>query len=212
MKKIFLIFVLLISLQGKAQTLNSIAVTAGASYGNQNFYLFQPNSISNKKYIFGYNASVFAEFFSGDYVRWVTEFQYNQKGSIDKQPEGNYTNSLQYISWNNYLKIRYELFSFIPYVLIGPRLDYNLVDASASPTTTAKFLPLSVSAAAGAGVEFVNYYNFKLFVEGFYNPDFMPSYIRPELQVFNKNFELRVGLKYEFAARKERCNTPNDVE
>jgi hypothetical protein len=69
-----------------------------------------------------------------------------------------------------------------------------------------------VSAAFGGGVELVSYTNFKLFVEGFYNPDIMPAYINPALHINNKAFELRLGLKYEFRGRQESCNTPTYVE
>ncbi len=196
-----------------AQFLNSIGITAGGSLGNQKFYFSDPIAISKKKYVPGFNGSIFAEFFSGDYARWVSEIQYNQKGSRDKQPEGNYINKLEYISWNNYLKLRYEMYRIIPYILIGPRLEYDLSQRTSSPVITGKFLPLHLSAAAGAGVEFVSYGNFKFFTEAFYNPDIlMPAYLKDKLDIRNKNIELRVGLKYQFGGRKESCNTPTYVE
>lgn len=213
MKKILLIaFIFSITIQSKAQFLNSIAITVGVSAGNQKFYFPDPISISRKKYVFGYNGGIFAEFFSGDYARWVSEIQYNQKGSIDKQPDKSYPNKLQYICWNNYLKLRYEMFSIIPYILIGPRLEYNLSQGTSSPAITGKFLPLHISAAFGGGLEFISYGNFKFFTEAFYNPDAMPAYKLPELNVKNKNFELRIGLKYQFQGRSETCNTPTYVE
>lgn len=214
MKKCFFVFLLFLSaLQTKAQFLNSIGITAGVSAGNQKFYFSDPVSISRKKYVFGLNGSVFAEFFSGDYARWVSEIQYNQKGSLDKQPEANYANKLQYICWNNYLKLRYEMYSIIPYILVGPRLEYDLSQGTTSPAITGKFLPLHVSAAFGGGVEFISYSNIKFFTEAFYNPDaLMPAYKRTGLEIRNKNIELRVGLKYQFGGRKETCNTPTYVE
>lgn len=213
MKKIFLGFIILMTFESNAQFLNSIAITAGGSLGNQKFYFQDPVSISKKKYVLGMNASVFAEFFSGDYARWVSEIQYNQKGSRDKQPEGNYINKLEYISWNNYLKLRYEMYRIIPYILIGPRLEYDLSQRTSSPVIIGKFLPLHVSAAVGAGVEFVSYGNFKFFTEAFYNPDIiMPAYLKDNLDIRNKNIELRIGLKYQFGGRKETCNTPTYVE
>ncbi|MGZ4157159.1 MAG: hypothetical protein ACXVED_08355, partial [Bacteroidia bacterium] len=198
--------------QCKAQLLNSVGITAGVSAGNQKFFFHDPLAISNKKYIVGFNASIFAEFFSQDYARWVTEIQYDQKGSVDKEPNQNYPNQLQYLSWNNYLKLRYEMYRIIPYIMIGPKLEYNLVQSTTSPIIAAPFLPLHVSGAFGGGVEFVSFTNFKFLVEAFYNPDLMPAEIQPGLHIQNKNIELRIGLKYEFAGHKERCNTPNDTE
>jgi hypothetical protein len=213
MKKLFLFIIAIIAgLQSNAQLVNSIGITAGVSAGNQRFHFYDPTLLSRKKYIIGFNASVFVEFFNHDYARWVTELQFNQKGSIDKQPNINYANKLQYISWNNYLKLRYEMYRIIPYILIGPRLEYKLTQATSSPTITNSFLPLHVSGVVGAGIEFVSYTNFKFLVEGFYNPDLMKAYVNPDLSVKNKNFELRIGLKYEFAGRKTSCNTPTYVE
>lgn len=203
---------LLIVFQCKSQTLNSIGVTVGVSAGNQKFYFYEPIALSRKNYIFGFNASVFGEFFSHDYARWVTEIQYDQKGSIDKQPNQNYPNQLQYLSWNNYLKLRYEMYSIIPYVMIGPKLEYNLVQGTTSPVITNQFLKLHVSGAFGGGLEIVSFTNFKFLVEAFYNPDMMPAEVQPGLHIKNKNIELRVGVKYEFAGRKESCNSPTYIE
>ena len=212
MKKLFVFTgIFILALQSKAQFFNSVALTVGGSAGNQKFFFHDPDAFSRKKYILGLNASFFGEFFSHDYARWVSEIQYNQKGSIDRQPEDRYRNRLHYLSWNNYLKLRYELYSVIPYVLVGPRLDYNLIQSTSSPVITGPFQKLHVSAAAGAGVEFISYSNWKFFVEGFYNPDIMKAYSRPGLHIKNKNLELRVGLKYEFGER-ETCNTPTYVE
>jgi hypothetical protein len=213
MKKIFsFIVIFVIAFQCKAQFVNSIGVTVGVSAGNQKFFFYDPPAISNKKYIFGFNASVFGEFFSHDYARWVTEIQYDQKGSVDKEPNQNYPNQLQYLSWNNYLKLRYEMYSIIPYIMIGPKLEYRLVQSTTSPVIAAPFLPLHISGAFGGGLEFVSYTNFKFLVEAFYNPDMMPAEVQQGLHIKNKNIELRIGLKYEFAGRKERCNTPTYTE
>ena len=214
MKKLFITILLgLTCYVGNAQFLNSIGITAGASYSTQKFLYRDPDEIIKKKYKWGFNGSVFAEFFSHDYVRWVSEIQYNQKGSKDKQPDTTYRNRLQYLDWNNYLKIRYELFSIIPYVLIGPRLEYNLKEHMQTPGLMGHFLKLHVSPAVGAGIEFVSYGRIKFLVEAFYNPDFplQDAYIRPELHIRNINYELRVGLKYEFLGR-EVCNTPTYIE
>jgi hypothetical protein len=207
-KKVLFAFLLFVALQSNAQFFNSMGITLGLSAGNEKFLFKDPYVLSRKKYVYGFNGSVFAEFFSYDHARWVSEFQYNQKGSVDKEPQDKYTNHLQYICWNNYLKLRTEMYRIIPYILIGPRLEYNLSQNTTSPAITGNFLKLHVSPAVGVGMEFVSYINFKFLVEAFYNPDvLMASYIKPEMHVFNKNFELRVGVKYEFGS-PENCNTP----
>jgi hypothetical protein len=214
MRKFILITLLgLISFLGNAQFLNSIGITAGVSYSNEKFMFRDPSEVLKKKYRFGGNGSIFAEFFSHDYVRWVSEIQYNQKGCKDKRADTIYKNRLHYICWNNYLKLRYEMYRIVPYILIGPRLEYNLKQQIQSPEVTTSFLKLHVTPAVGAGIEFVSYGQIKFFVEGFYNPDhpLQDAYILPELHIRNINLELRVGLKYEFMS-KEICNTPTYVE
>ena len=213
MKKIFsLIIILSFVFQCKAQFVNSIGLTVGVSAGNQKFFFYDPPAISNKKYIVGFNASVFGEFFTHDYARWVTEIQYDQKGSVDREPNQTYPNQLQYLSWNNYLKLRYEMYSIIPYIMVGPKLEYRLVQSTTSPAIAAPFLPVHVSGAFGGGLEFVSFINFKFLVEAFYNPDLMPAEVQPGMYIKNKNIELRVGVKYEFKGRKESCNTPTYIE
>ncbi|MDF2437082.1 MAG: hypothetical protein K0Q95_1458 [Bacteroidota bacterium] len=213
MKKLLLFSItLLITYQGHAQFINSLGLTVGATAANQRFMLREPASTSRKGYVFGPNASIFLEMMQHDNVRWVTEIQYNTKGSTDKRESASYANSLQYLSWNNYLKFRYEMYSIIPYVMVGPRLDYTLSQASGSPEVTGSYLPLHLSLAAGGGLELVSYTNFKFFVEAFYVPDLMPAYVDPALHIKNKDIELRIGVKYEFGGRKESCNTPTYVE
>lgn len=211
-KRMLCFIVLFASLSTHAQFLNSLGITVGVSAMHEKFYFYNPDEVIKKKYLFGPNASIFAEFFSHDYIRWVSEIQYNQKGSLDKQDDSTkYKNRLQYLCWNNYLKLRYEMYRIIPYILIGPRLEYKLTQRIQSPPVTGQFLKLHVSAAPGAGVEFVSYGNIKFFVEGFYNPDINDGYAMPELHVKNINWELRVGLKYQFNSPNS-CNTPTYVE
>lgn len=205
-------FILILSAEGNAQFINSLGVTIGGTAANQKFRVQEPLSVSRKSYKLGFNASVFLECLSHDNVRWVTEIQYNQKGSVDKRPGVAFPNSLTYLSWNNYLKLRYEMYRIIPYIMLGPRLDYNLSQGTTSPEITGRFLPLHLSAAFGGGLEFVSYTNFKFLIESFYNPDMMPAYIGPGIHVKNKGIELRLGVKYEFGGRRESCNTPTYVE
>jgi hypothetical protein len=212
MKKAILCLLTVLPFTAGAQFFNGIGITVGATAANQKFMYRDPALVSKKNYVFGFNASVMAEMTSYDYVRWVSEIQFNQKGSVDKREEGSYANRLQYLSWNNYLKIRYELYSFIPYVLVGPRLDYTLTQATSSPDALGSYQPLHLSLAVGAGAELISYSRWKLFAEAFYVPDVMPAYTAPNLHITNKDFELRVGLKYNLHENRESCNTPVYVE
>src|ERR1017187_3659502 len=78
----------------QAQFLNSIGITAGLTYGNERWKDSDLHLNKAEKYLLRYNGSIFAEFFSYDYFRWVSEFQYNQKGSADP---GNTSTKLDYL-------------------------------------------------------------------------------------------------------------------
>jgi hypothetical protein len=214
MKKIILfISFILVTLQSEAQFVNAIGVTAGVGFGNQKFMYTSPAALSRKNYIFRFNCSVMAEFLSRDYVRWVSELQFDQKGSVDRSSIGGpYGNALNYICWNNYLKIRYETYYLIPYILVGPKLEFMANQGETSPDAVYPFLPAHVSLAAGAGTELVTFGKWKPFIEAFYNPDVMPAMVRPGLHVTNKNIEIRLGIKYEFHGKRESCNTPVYME
>ena len=103
-KFVLVLTLLCVSFAMKAQIVEGIGIMGGISYGNQKFVTNSPVVIDKKNYQLGFNGSFFVEFFRNEYARWVSELQYNQKGSVDKQPNQDYTNKLQYACWNNYLK------------------------------------------------------------------------------------------------------------
>lgn len=184
----------------KAQIISGFGASGGISYAREKWSFTNPTSNEKKNFLLGFNGNVFLEFFQHDYIRYVTELQFNQKGTIEKIPSGDVKDRLNYLSFNNYLKIRHELFSFIPYLLIGPRIEYLV---SSNPQVD--FNKLHVSLAAGAGMEFISFSNLKFFIEAFYNPDVSKAYKKDNLAINNTSLELRIGLKYAFKKGRVTC-------
>ena len=151
-----------------------------------------------KKNIIGFNGSLRAEFINSDYVRWVTEFQFNQKGCKDKTDSATFRNRLNYICWNNFLKFQYETFDGFPYLLMGPRIEYDLSQATSSPAITGAFQKINFSWSVGAGFEKIVYSYFKPFIEVHYNPDFnfTYAYANDPLKIHNRAWEFRIGIIY----------------
>lgn len=192
--------------------LNAIGVTGGVTFSKQKWNFSDPDFTRRNKFIRGYNGSVMAELFSRDYTSLISELQFNQKGTKEIDTIGNtYANKVNYICFNNFYRIRYEMDRIIPYILIGPRLEYSLSQATASPSITGSFKKIHVTASAGAGVEFVNYGNIKFFVEGHFNPDIMRSYKQENLSIRTTAYEIRVGLKYVFTDKKWDCPPVYDI-
>ncbi|MEO6883402.1 MAG: outer membrane beta-barrel protein [Bacteroidia bacterium] len=207
-------FGLIFSVSSNAQILNSIGITGGITYSTQKWSVEEPATI--EKYRLRYNGSIFAEFFNDDIFRWETEFEYNQKGVEEQITDTlhrvhTYENGINYLSFNNYLKIRYELFRIIPYVLIGPRMEYALSkQAQVFPNVIGGFSALHVSWAVGAGIEFVSYGQLKFFTEAFYNPDLTRAY-NSNFYIKNKAFELKIGLKYLLIHKKNSCPAVHSI-
>jgi len=204
---------LLLSVQFcQAQFLNGVGLTAGVNYGNERVVSLTTKSIERDKYIFGKNASFFLEFFKDKFVHWQSEFQYNEKGSIQSENHTNYQTHLTYFCWNNYLKIKFEQLYTIPYIIFGPRAEYTFQQSANNPKFSTAFEVFHASAAVGAGFETVSYGPLKFLMEGFYNPDVLYAFNKNNLGLTNNAFEARLGLKISLAKNKRKkdmdCNAP----
>jgi hypothetical protein len=177
-----------------AQFFQGWGIMAGATAGRQKWYT--QTTEPKQKFLLRYNAEVFAEFCDHPTFRWVTEAQYNVKGS--KREINNTTTKFvnQYAAWNNYLMIRHEFFAVIPYVKVGPRLEYVF-------NSDQDFNKFHVTGALGAGVEFVAYGPVKFITEVWWVPDATKSYNAADFSIRQNAWELRIGLK--FAARGGSC-------
>jgi len=202
-KKFFFCFLLAYCLLSTAycQFFQGIGITGGVTLAKQKWFLNYPDgstSIIKKKNILGFNGSLRAEFIDNENLRWVTEFQFNQKGCKDKTDSATFRNRLNYICWNNFLKFQYETFDGFPYILLGPRVEYTLTQATTSPDIISNFQKFNFSWSVGTGFEKIVYSYFKPFIEVHYNPDtfFYYAYKTAPLDIRNRAWELRIGLIY----------------
>ena len=205
-KKIYLngavfVYCLLSTVYCSGQFFQGIGITVGGTKAKEKWFFTYPDATTEtikKKNILGFNGSVRAEFINSDYVRWVTEFQFNQKGCKDKTDSATFRNRLNYICWNNFLKLQYETFDGYPYILFGPRVEYTFTQATKSPAITGAFQKFNFSLSAGIGFEKIVYSYFKPFIEIHYNPDtpFYYAYKTTPLDIRNRAWELRIGLIY----------------
>jgi hypothetical protein len=184
-------------------------VTAGGTYCTQVWNYADPHPSDTKKYRLGFNGSVFIEMINHPTWRWVSELQYNQKGGIDQIASGDkFNNGIDYISFNNFIKLREQELSITPYLIAGPRLEYRLAShAQNNPDIIDNFKPLHISFSAGAGVEFLRFNPWLWFLEFQYNPDISNAFRNKDLddlRIRNRAFELRIGLKYALQ-RGEKC-------
>jgi hypothetical protein len=183
------------------QFFQGIGITGGVTLAKQKWFYnsdIVPTSIVKKKNLIGFNGSLRAEFIDNENIRWVTEFQYNQKGCKDKTDSATYRNRLNYICWNNFLKLQFETYSGFPYLLLGPRVEYTFQQKTTSPQITGAYQKINFSWGAAIGYEKIVYEYFKPFIELHYNPDtpFYYAYKTTPLDVRNRAWELRLGIIY----------------
>ena len=173
-KRIVLIIVSWLSIaSAHAQFFNAIGIAAGQSFSKEQWSTEQWQT--QEKYLEGLNIAVFADFFDNPNFQWRTELMYNRLGTKEYVQTVQYVNKTDYFSFNNYFKCSLPLFSWTPYLLIGPRLEY-LNDRSAGifPDVIAGATGIDLSAAVGLGIEKVSFSRVKPFVEVFYNRDIIP--------------------------------------
>jgi hypothetical protein len=212
MKKIPVLFLFLLSFGCmQAQLLNSFGINGGVTFAKHKWTVKEdantplpPYANDAQKWKTSWNAALFLEMFQNEHWRWVSEAQYNHKGSIDvNNPEKGkkLATTTTDLAWNNYLKFRYEIYYGVPYIFAGPRAEYVLSQSTASPEIArGSFHKIQISPAVGIGWEFITFGMIKPFIEGIYNPDlaFGPTaYHTLDLSLWNRAIEARVGLRFE---------------
>lgn len=202
MKRLALLLFVLTPLFINAQFLQGVGVMGGITWSKQKWKfkegVTEPEDLELKR-ILRFNGCLFAEFINSPYVRWRTEIQYNQKGTKEILLDQTIRNKTNYLCWNNFLVLRTELYSIVPYILFGPRVEYLL---SSSPQSGLQ--KLHITASGGAGIELVTYGNWKPMIEAHYNPDITKSYKSSIVDFKHDALELRVGIKYTFSS-SESC-------
>lgn len=195
-----LVLLVLISVETRAQFIKGFGATAGATFSKHKWYQGNPESIAKKKYIAGANASGFIEYIDHKYYRMISELQYNMKGAREKNDSlGGLSYRANYVSFNNFFKIRQELYDVTPYALAGPRVEF-LLNSTISGMRT-----VHLTASGGVGMEFLYTRPWIIFAEIQYNPDVMKARNADLLSIRQNAWEIRVGLKYE---RKKKVDCP----
>ncbi|MBC7863819.1 MAG: hypothetical protein IAF38_12665 [Bacteroidia bacterium] len=170
------------------------------------------------KLLFRPAGGIVADFGNSRNLKWRTEFEYNMQGSTERvaNPDGatqKYKNKLDYISWNNFMKIQGEVYAGFPYILLGPRVEYLFRNKPQAYVPVMSGLSkFQFSWDVGAGFEFMAYGPARLFAEYHYHSDLKALYKRDNLKVNNLTHELRVGIMFKFADRKNSCNAPTYSE
>lgn len=139
MKRIFTTFIfLLLSSIFYGQTVQSVGIKGGLSVANQTWFYKSINLTLKKDYRHGSYSALTLDFIKSKYFNITTDIGYCQKGCTEKiettsvnNPEGMgvykiYNTKFNYFTFSPLLKAKYTTTHFIPYIIFGGRIDYQL--------------------------------------------------------------------------------------
>lgn len=200
-ESVYVLFIalILLSIQAKAHFFQGIGIMAGLNMNNQRWQIDTLPYNKNQKFTFRPNASLFVEYLNHEYIRVVTEFQYSMEGS--KSRLTNKSINLNYAGFNNYLKLRQELYDVTPYFLIGPKAKYLISQSG----TADSFRPIHFSMYAAVGIELLYYRPWLILTEIGYDHDINRALNNTFFKATNKTIAVRVGLKYQIEKKAKGC-------
>jgi hypothetical protein len=158
----------------------------------------------------GLNGGIFFEFLQVPFISMVGEINYSQKGmeyhsvvTNPNDPSGTgetiaLDNRLDYLDLRVLLKLGKSYPDFSPYLLAGPRFDYQVAESVAQEfeLTFKDFKKEVYGISIGAGVEISSVISFPVLIEFVYNYDFSKLYETENLTIKNKDFEIRAGIRF----------------
>ncbi len=221
MKKALTILFVLVFLCGgfmQAQAIKSIAVKSGIIWATQKWDYKDIDLDYSSEYRTGFHLGVSVEFLQHKYFSILTELGYTQKGyKIELpivnpgQPEGNLGTMVlkyrfSYVYLSPMFKVRKEFGGFVPYVFIGPRLDYQLDYPSDlfSKESATYFNDFIFGMTYGLGIEYMfGSFGVGLIFQNQY--DFTLAYHQEPEEGYNTGFDIKnnafivdLGVKYYF--------------
>jgi hypothetical protein len=183
----------------RAQFVSSYGVSGGVTRSNQIWKNIELNSRSRQNHLWGGNGSFLVEFFGHAVFSWRSEIQLNQKGTSYTERGTELTNRINYVCFNNFLKLTAEGNNANAYILAGPRIEYMY---------TGWGNKLHGSVSAGIGFDFNVYEPLIIFTEIHYNPDirtFPVAEFNP-MRLYNTAWEVRIGFRKKLKKRyRDEC-------
>lgn len=213
MKKEWLMLVLLFVVSdAQAQIIRGYGLKFGTTISNQEWEYSQASGFSNSSFDtdnrIGFNIGIFSEFLDIPFISIVTELNYIQKGMKKEIPVTTIYQPLgtgEFVTWNTRIdyinisafgKFRFNMGLFAPYVLIGPKIDFEINKINSLETVNVveeNFNKNRFGFKVGIGTE-INLLSLNLLAEILYNKDFNELFENENLKVNSNSFDLRVGI------------------
>ncbi len=202
------IFLLLVHFELSAQLRPTFGVKFGVTYAGEQFegsWVF-----ASKQRIPGFAVAAFAEWFNTTRFSLISQIELTQRGTIvdifSTQGDGggrrvalhDVHNHLHYLSVSILPKLSFSENRFVPYLLVGPRLDYLLwhsSDYQFFDGMDAEFKNPIVGGSAGIGWISGSLLPITLVAEIRYNFDILLA-SRPDNDIHNDAIDLWIGFAF----------------
>jgi hypothetical protein len=205
MKKILSFsFVFGFALLGTAHAqLTGYGIKVARTYPNYDWRTQYPTQISPPlTNLPGYNLAVYAEWYDLDYLSIMTQLEYSQRGNQSSDPwdPSSYPpmhNRVSYLSLPIFAKVTPINTLVRPYLLIGPRIDYLVgkeIEDIGLGVVYNHLKTWVLGYSIGVGLESHNLFGVNISLEARYNRDITNSAHGGGIEVFNKAFDLWLGV------------------
>jgi hypothetical protein len=218
MRRILLALILLfIITYSKGQLVKSIGLKGGVSIANQKWEVDgKYNSDDGRVNKTGFNLALTADFLKSKYFKFASDVTYCEKGhrikllyTTPELPEGDgsyiyFKEKANYLSLSVDAKPCFQIKNFIPYLVIGVRMDYQVSYNSYTSYRDIVYIKKSVFGINyGCGLEYkIN--KIGILLEFKHHKDLTPisdktiTMTSERLKIFNKATLLSAGIKYYF--------------
>jgi hypothetical protein len=124
-------FLLIITVSATGQIIDRISFNYGITSSDLEWNYEQdlPYSIHNdwgNQKIIGFYSGLDFEYLDSKYFALSTGIGFYQRGAMDYLPPSTHKWDLDYLTFDTKVKVKYDFNNFIPYLIIGPRIDYLL--------------------------------------------------------------------------------------
>ena len=204
MKKLFvcLIIFTISATAVNAQFVRGWGLKAGATFSKQEWDYSSSPGDPEKYNRTGLNVGVFVELLNNPLFTIVTEANYVQKGAESNVtvplpgPDAEITSDkrIDYINFAALGKVRINLGIIRPYVLAGPKIDFEIEKTNSEPFQD-NFQKGRWGFKVGVGSK-VNILPINLFAEILYDADFNDLYGNQNLNINTSSVDLRVGILF----------------
>jgi len=192
------------------QLYKGFGVKAGISSSNQDWnYAGNYNDIEGTNFK-GFYFCIFVEGLNYNFFSSILEISYIRKGfytnvkpsSVSPDGEGyietDYLNNkFDYISFSYLVKLKYENTIIVPYILFGPRIDFQINENIEFNLHSDQFRQTAWGYSIGGGLLYNKIENIDLLIEFTSSPDISKIYNTDLLEISKFSYELKIGILFK---------------